>query len=79
MFVIKLGHYPIMLGILWLKQHDVAICFPSNRFTFGSQYYLAHRNDRAMTVQDTSEEPPKPLSTNTAPLSIAMIGPVPLT
>jgi hypothetical protein len=27
----------------------------------------------------TSEEPPEPLSTNTIPLSIAMIGPVPLT
>jgi predicted aspartyl protease len=25
MFVTKLGHYPIVQGIPWLKQHDVAI------------------------------------------------------
>jgi predicted aspartyl protease len=79
MFVTKLGHYPIVLGIPWLKQHDVAIRFASNLVTFGSQYCLAHCNDRAVTVWGTSEEPPEPLSANTAPLSIAMIGPVPLT
>jgi hypothetical protein len=79
MFVTKLGHYPIVLGILWLKQHDVAICFASNPVTFGSQYYLAHCNDRAVMVWGTSKESPKPLSANTVPLSIAIIGPVPLT
>jgi predicted aspartyl protease len=79
MFVTKLGHYPIVLGIPWFQQHDVAIRFASNLVTFGSQYCLALCNDRAVTVQGTSEEPPEPLSANTAPLSIAMIGPVPLT
>jgi predicted aspartyl protease len=79
MFVTKLGHYPIVLGIPWLKQHDIAIRFASNLVTFGSQYCLAHSNDRAVTVQGTSEEPPEPLSTNATPISIAMIGPVPLT
>jgi hypothetical protein len=79
MFITKLGHYPIVLGILWLKQHDVAIRFASNLVTFGSQYYLAHCNDRAVTVRGTSKEPPELLSANTAPLSIAMISPVPLT
>jgi hypothetical protein len=68
-----------MLGIPWLKQHNVAICFASNFVTFGSQYYLAHCNDRVVMVRGTSEEPPEPLSTNTTPLSIAMIGPMPLT
>jgi hypothetical protein len=29
MFVTKLGHYLIMLGITWLKQYDVAIHFAS--------------------------------------------------
>jgi predicted aspartyl protease len=79
MFVTKLGHYPIVLGIPWLKQHDLAIRFASNLVTSGSQYYLAHCNDRAVMVQGTSEELPEPPSANTAPLSIAMIGPVPLT
>jgi hypothetical protein len=78
-FVIKLSHYLIILDIPWLKQHDVAICFTSNLVTFGSQYCLAYCNDRAVMVRGTSEEPPEPLSTNTAPLSIAMIGPIPLT
>jgi predicted aspartyl protease len=50
MFVTKLGHYPIMLGIPWLKQHDVAICFPSNLVTFGSQYCPAHCNNRGVMV-----------------------------
>jgi hypothetical protein len=78
MFVTKLGHYPIVLGIPWLKQHDVAIRFALNLVTFGSQYCLAHCNDRAVTVRGTSEERPESLSTNAAPISIAMIGPVPL-
>jgi hypothetical protein len=78
MFVTKLGHYPIVLGIPWLKQYDVAIRFASNLVTFGSQYCLAHCNDQAVTVRGTSEEPPESLSTNAAPISIAMIGPVPL-
>jgi hypothetical protein len=79
MFVTKLGHYPIVLGIPWLKQHDVTIRFASNLVTFGSQYCLAHCNDRAVTVHGTSKDPPEPLATNAAPLSIAMIRPVPLT
>jgi predicted aspartyl protease len=79
MFVTKLGHYPIVLGIPCLKQHDVAIRFASNLVTFGSQYCLAHCNDRAVTAWGTSEEPPEPLSANTSPLSITMIGPIPLT
>jgi hypothetical protein len=78
-FVTKLGHYPIVLGIPWLKQHDVAICFVSNLVTFGSQYCLAHCNDRAVMVQGTSEQPLEYLTGNAAPVSIAMIGPVPLT
>jgi hypothetical protein len=79
MFVIKLGHYPIILGIPWLKQHDVAICFAWNLMTFGSQYCLAYCNDRAVTVQGTSEQPPGYLTRNAAPLSIAIIGPISLT
>jgi predicted aspartyl protease len=78
MFVTKLGHYLIVLGIPWLKQHDIAIRFALNLVTFGSQYCLAHCNNRAVTVRGTSEEPPESLSMNAAPISIAMIGPAPL-
>jgi hypothetical protein len=79
MFATKLGHYPIVLGILWLKQHDVTIYFASNLITFWSQYYLAHCNDSTVMVRGTTEEPPEYLSVNTTPLSIAKIRPVPLT
>jgi hypothetical protein len=78
-FVTKLGYYPIVLGIPWLKQHDITIRFASNLVTFGSQYCLAHCNDRAVTVHGTTEDPPEPLAINAALLSIAMIGPMLLT
>jgi hypothetical protein len=78
MFITKLGHYPIVLGIPWLKQHDIAICFALNLVTFRSQYCLAYCNDQAVTVRGTSEELPESLSMNTTLISIAMIGPVPL-
>jgi hypothetical protein len=61
MFITKLGHYPIVLGIPWLKQHDVVIRFASNLITFGSQYCLAHCVNWAITVWGTSEEPPDAL------------------
>jgi len=35
MFVTKLGHYPIVLGIPWLRLHDIAVRFASNTVTFG--------------------------------------------
>jgi hypothetical protein len=79
MFVTKLGYYLIVLGIPWLKQYDVAIHFASNLVTLGSQYYLAHCNERVVMVRGTSEEPPESLAINAVPLNIAMIGPVPLT
>jgi predicted aspartyl protease len=31
MFVTKLGHYPLVLGIPWLKDHDPTIEFRTNR------------------------------------------------
>jgi hypothetical protein len=75
MFMTKLGHYPLMLGIPWLKLHDVAICFASNLVTFGSQYCLAHCNDRAVTIRGISEDPP---AASTNPIRIAMVGPATL-
>ena len=49
MFVTKLGHYPIVLGIPWLELHDVAIRFSSRTLTFGSRYCASHCN-RTPTV-----------------------------
>ena len=36
MFVTNLGHYPLVLGLPWLRAHDVAIRFAANTITFES-------------------------------------------
>jgi len=61
MFITKLGHYPIVLGIYWLRLHDVAVRFASNTVTFGSQYCITHCHDTSVTVQGVTEEPPEPV------------------
>jgi len=61
MFVTKLGHYPIVLGIPWLRLHDVAVRFAYNIVTFGSQYSTTHSHDAPITVQGDTEEPPEPV------------------
>jgi len=58
MFVTKLGHYPIILSIPWMKLPDVAIHFSSCTLTFGSQYCIAHYNPvPTMPYAITSEFP----------------------
>jgi hypothetical protein len=61
MFVTKLGHYPIVLGIPWLRLHDVAVRFASNTVPFGSQYFVDHCQNAPITVQGVTEEPPEPV------------------
>jgi hypothetical protein len=41
-FIMKLHHYPIMVGIPCLKHHNATMYVVSNLSTFISQYYLAH-------------------------------------
>jgi len=61
MFITKLGHYPSVLGIPWLRLHDVAVRFASNTVTFGSQYCITRGHDAPVTVQRVTEEPPEPV------------------
>ena len=42
MFVSKLGQYPIVLRIPWLRRHDVWLHFATNKVTFSSKYCLKH-------------------------------------
>jgi hypothetical protein len=35
MFITKLGHYPIVLGLPWLQLYDLGLRFASNTVTFG--------------------------------------------
>ena len=43
-FVTQLAHYPIVLGMPWLKQHDPTIGFASHVITFDSDYCRRHCN-----------------------------------
>jgi hypothetical protein len=58
LFVTKLGHYPIVLGISWLQRHDVCLCFAQNKVIFYSNYCLSHCLDDALHVQGTTQDPP---------------------
>jgi hypothetical protein len=60
MFITKLGHVPIFLEIPWLQLHDLAVRFPPNIVTFGSQYCTTHCHDAPVTVQGVTEDPPVP-------------------
>jgi len=41
-FITKLGHYPIVLGLPWLQRHDVDISFAKNSLTLSSDFCLSH-------------------------------------
>jgi len=64
MFITKLGHYPIVLGMPWLRLYDVAVRFASNTVTFGSQYCTTHCHNRPIMIQGVTEEPPEPVYRN---------------
>jgi len=61
MFIRKLGHYPVVLGIPWSQLHDVAVRFASNMTTFGSQYCIICCHDAPGSVQGVTDEPPEPV------------------
>ena len=42
MFVTKLGYYPVLLGLPWLRRHDVNVSFAKNTLTFDSEFCLSH-------------------------------------
>ena len=42
MFVTKLGHYPVILGISWLQLHDPHIHWKANTLTFNLTHCLSH-------------------------------------
>jgi hypothetical protein len=42
-YLTSLGHYPLILGIPWLKKHDVTINFTKNDIQFFSPSCLPHR------------------------------------
>jgi len=60
MFVTKLSHYPIVLGIHWMELHDVAIRFSSHTLTFESQYCIANCYPVPTIAHAISSEPSEP-------------------
>jgi len=57
-FVTTLGGYHLILGIPWLKHHDVKIDFASNSLTFESEYCLKNCvNDVTMAYRIEEELP----------------------
>jgi hypothetical protein len=93
MFVTKLGHYPIVLGIPWLELHDVAIRFSSRTLTFGSQYCIEHCNlfptvayaittdppEAAIYSTHTTQTPTSPTPLSTPMSRTPLTSPTPLT
>ena len=67
MFVTKLGHYPIVLGIPWLRLHDPAIRFASNTVVLDSAYCLHHCLDAPVIIQGISSPPPEKQTPPPAP------------
>jgi len=60
---IKLGHYPIVLGLPWMRCHDISIAFSKNTITFDSDFCLTHCCPKnAVTIQGISIHPPEKLS-----------------
>src|SRR5690606_15916512 len=76
MFVTSLGHYPIVLGIPWLRRHGPSINFEANTVTFKSPRCLRSclPEQQPVTVTAENEEVPRHKE---APLRVAAIGPVP--
>jgi hypothetical protein len=60
-FVTKLDHYQIVVGIPWLRLHNVEVRSASTTSTFGSQCGTTHYHDTPVTVQGVTEEPPEPV------------------
>jgi hypothetical protein len=46
--VTKLGHYSLVLGIPWMRKHDVTICFASDTVIFDSPSCWGHPRDPVM-------------------------------
>ena len=61
MFVTKLGHYPIILGLPWIHRHDVNVSFAKNTLTFDSKFCLNHYclHDNVVIVKGISIPIPK--------------------
>jgi hypothetical protein len=61
LYATQLAHYPVILGMPWMKQHDPRIGFASHTLTFDSEYCRTHCNtpERLSRVHALHDIPPK--------------------
>jgi hypothetical protein len=61
LYATRLGHYPIILGLPWIRQHNPRVDFAGNSFLFNSQYCQKHCNtpSRPTRIQALSDVPAK--------------------
>jgi RNase H-like domain found in reverse transcriptase/Reverse transcriptase (RNA-dependent DNA polymerase)/Integrase zinc binding domain/Chromo (CHRromatin Organisation MOdifier) domain len=55
--ITKLGHYPVILGMPWLKRHDPTIVWSQHQVSFASKYCAANCLSLPITVQALPEHP----------------------
>lgn len=67
--VTQLGHYPIILGIPWLKKHDPEISWPTHRMAFNSEKCTKCLNNphiARLVVHGLIEHPFVPIPANSS-------------
>ena len=60
-FITNLSHYPVILGIAWLKLHDPEMSFGRETMLFNSEYCQKHCNVplRPTRIHAVPDVPPK--------------------
>ena len=66
LFVTKLGHYSIVLGLPWFQHHHVNIRFSKNTVTFDSDYCLQYSCENGNATSITGISIPLPDKPNIA-------------
>ena len=69
-FVTKLGHYPLVLGILWLRHHNPRIDWEKNTIDFVSPRCTTTCAPRATKAMTMDIPPPRPKTINIAAVSL---------
>ncbi|KAK9652865.1 hypothetical protein HCH54_010281 [Aspergillus fumigatus] len=60
-YIVQLAHYPVVLGIPWMKVHDPLIRFAAHSITFDSDYCRKYCNtpQKSTKIQALHDIPPK--------------------
>jgi len=61
-FMTKLGHYPVVLGLFKLRCNNVNISFPQNSIVFDCNFYITHCTSKVVGKQEISILPLEKIS-----------------